>query len=91
MTCSSPQAKAFHTSRIWAAHKISILIIRSHTNQIEDLLPVVGTILAMLAEISRGRLHSRPEPARSRQIQPFAVDRDLGRLAVCPSREIIVQ
>jgi hypothetical protein len=38
-----------------AAHKISILIIRSHTNQIEDLLPVVGTILAMFAEIQPGQ------------------------------------
>lgn len=40
----------------FAQCKISILVIRSRTNQIEDLLPVVGAILAKLAEIQPGQI-----------------------------------
>ena len=36
--------------------KISVLIICSRTNQIEDLLPVVGAILVALGEIQPGQV-----------------------------------
>jgi predicted nuclease of predicted toxin-antitoxin system len=36
--------------------KISVLVIRARTNQMEDLLPVVGEILADLDEIQPGQV-----------------------------------
>ncbi len=39
-----------------AQRRISILVIRSRTNQIEDLLPIIGTILSKLAEIQPGQI-----------------------------------
>ena len=36
--------------------KISIIVIRSLTNQIEDLVPIVETILLQLAEIQSGQI-----------------------------------
>ncbi len=36
--------------------KISVVLIRSRTNQMEDLLPVVGAIMAALVEIQRGQV-----------------------------------
>lgn len=39
-----------------AQRRISILVIRSRTNQLEDLLPVAQTILSRLAEIQPGQI-----------------------------------
>ena len=36
--------------------RISIIVIRTPTNQIEDLLPLAGTILSKLAEIRPGQI-----------------------------------
>ncbi len=36
--------------------KISILMIRSRTNQMEDLVPLVGSVLAALTEILPGQV-----------------------------------
>jgi len=43
-----------------APRGISILVIRSPTNQIEDLLPLVGAILSKLAEIRPGQIAFAP-------------------------------
>ena len=40
--------------------KISILVIRARTNQLEDLLAVVGAILAALGEIQPGQVAFAP-------------------------------
>ena len=39
-----------------AGRKISVLVIRSRTNQIEDLLPAVGAILVELKRIQPGQI-----------------------------------
>jgi len=39
-----------------AGRKISVLVIRSRTNQIEDLLPAVGAILRELKRIQPGQI-----------------------------------
>lgn len=39
-----------------AQRKISILVIRARTNQIEDLLPIVGAILSKLSGIQPGQI-----------------------------------
>lgn len=39
-----------------AQRKISILVIRTRTNQIEDLLPIVGAILSKLSGIQPGQI-----------------------------------
>jgi len=39
-----------------AGRKISVLVVRSRTNQIEDLLPAVGAILVELKRIQPGQL-----------------------------------
>ena len=36
--------------------KISVLVVRSRTNQIEDLLPAVGAILVELKRIQPGQI-----------------------------------
>ena len=36
--------------------KISVLVIRSPTNQMEDLLPLIGAILAAVGEIQPGQV-----------------------------------
>jgi predicted nuclease of predicted toxin-antitoxin system len=38
--------------------RISILVIRARTNQIEDLLPLLGVILSKLKEIQPGQIVS---------------------------------
>ena len=42
--------------RNFVQRKISVLVICSRTNQIEDLLPVVGAILVALGEIQPGQV-----------------------------------
>ncbi|MCX6599033.1 MAG: hypothetical protein NTV70_21985 [Acidobacteria bacterium] len=39
-----------------AQRKISILMIRSRTNQMEDLVPLVGSVLVALTEILPGQV-----------------------------------
>jgi hypothetical protein len=39
-----------------APRRISIILIQSPTNQIEDLVPLVGAILSKLAEIQPGQV-----------------------------------
>jgi hypothetical protein len=39
-----------------AGRKLSIILVRSRTNQIEDLLPLVGAILNALKTIAPGQI-----------------------------------
>src|ERR1035437_6284517 len=49
-----------------AGLKLSIILIRSRTNQLEDLLPLVGAILSALETMSPGQIPPTPTSA----IQP---------------------
>ncbi|MBI4910888.1 MAG: hypothetical protein HY820_45180 [Acidobacteria bacterium] len=40
--------------------RISVLVIRARTNQLEDLLPAVGAILAALGEVEPGQVAFAP-------------------------------
>jgi hypothetical protein len=44
-----------------AGRKLSILLVRSRTNQLEDLLPLVGSILNALETIQPGQTIAIPE------------------------------
>jgi hypothetical protein len=43
-----------------AGRKLSIILIRSRTNQLEDLLPLVGAIVEALATIKPGQIVAVP-------------------------------
>lgn len=43
-----------------ASRKLSIIVVRSRTNQIEDLLPFVDAILEALTTIAPGQIMALP-------------------------------
>jgi hypothetical protein len=42
--------------------KVAIIVIRSRTNQVEDLLPLTDAVIAALQSIKPGEIVRIPEP-----------------------------